>query len=438
MKNSFQNVVKRISAGFMASVVFAYSLLIAPCFGVGAVNFDVAEWFKSVGSAAISIATGGSTVASLVGTLLMNVGIEQVQSRISTEKPNGFEISQPLANISSFAGNATIDGHDAVVTVYTRPATTFTYTDLWYDYSNGDPVRFKLCNAVWDGGSRAFYFSIIPRDGDSNSWQDNDTCQIYYTYNYHASYPGIYCSISFKDSSGASISRNYSLIFYSIYYTGATYTKTSPVLYGNFKSIGLLADYSNKTYDDFLSLVPSNYNTNPIYVCGQSQSVGSDSHLSLAFPEIYGDTFISNITNENYYDYLNKVSYPYTVNTYPQWQVLSPPPDYVIPDPTEEPTEEPTESTGTGAVIIIDPFTLPPDWVESDVVELNTEAYTIDYDIMIDEPLDEINYPLTPTNPLSGGANILSFGIQFLKDGGVFYIICTLLVIGLLIRFLGI
>lgn len=430
MKNSFQNVVKRISAGFMASVVFAYSLLIAPCFGVGAVNFDIAEWFKAVGSAAISI----SGIPSLVGTLLMNVGIEQVQSRISTEKPNGFEISQPLANINSFAGNAVIDSHDAVVTVYTRPAATFTYTQLFLDYSNGDPVRFRLCNAVWSGGSRSFYFSLIPRDGDSNPWQDGDYCEIYYEYAYHASYPGIYCNIRFYDSSGASVSRNYSLIFYSIYSTGATYTKTTSIQYGAFKTIGLLAYFPPVSYDDYLSLIPSNYNTNPLYICGTSQSVGSHSNISTAFPETYGDTFISNINNENYYDYINKVSYPYTVNTYPQWQVLSPPPDYVLPDSTEEPTE----STGTGAVIIIDPFTLPPEWVESDVVELNTEAYTIDYDTMIDEPLDEINYPLTPTNPLSGGANILSFGIQFLKDGGVFYIICTLLVIGLLIRFLGI
>lgn len=119
---------------------------------------------------------------------------------------------------------------------------------------------------------------------------------------------------------------------------------------------------------------------------------------------------------------------------------MPPPADYIVPEPTDPTDEsiEPTEPTGTGAVIIIDPFTLPPEWVESDVVELNTEAYTIDYDTMIDEPLDEINYPLTPSNPLSGGANILSFGIQFLKDGGVFYIICTLLVLGLLIRFLGI
>lgn len=433
MKNSFQNVVKRISAGFMASVVFTYSLLIAPCFGVGAVNLDISDWFKAVGSAAISI----SGIPSLVGTLLMNVGIEQIQSRISTEKPNGFEISQPLANINSYAGSATIDGHDAVVTVYTRPAATFTYTDLFRDYSNGDPVKFRLCNAVWDGGSRSFYFSIIPRDGDSDPWQDGDTCQISYNYQYRASAPDIYCNVEFFDSSGAQVSRNYSIIFYSIYFTGATYSLTSSIRYSSYYSIGILSNYSKPSYDDFLSLVPSNFNTNKLYVCGNSSSVGSDSHLSTSFPENFGDTFYSTISNDNYYNYLNEVSYPYTVNTYPEWTVLPPPSDYTIPDPTE-PTQEPTEPTGTGAVIIIDPFTLPPEWVESDVVELNTEAYTIDYDTMIDEPLDEINYPLTPTNPLLGGANILSFGIQFLKDGGVFYIICTLLVIGLLIRFLGI
>ena len=255
MKNSFQNVVKRISAGFMASVIFAYSLLISPCFGVGAVNFNIADWVKSVGSAAISIASGGNTVASLVGTLFLNAGVDLVQSKVSTSKPEGFEVSQPLSNTSSFAGPAIIDGHDAIVTVYTRPATTLTYTDLWYDYSNNDPIRFRLCNAVWDGGSRSLYFSLSPLDNDdAYSWQDGDYVTIVYNYYYNSYRPGIYCGFEFFNSSGESVQRRYFLTFYSIYSTGATYSEDSSPLLGTYNTIGLRGNAETQSYSDYLDI----------------------------------------------------------------------------------------------------------------------------------------------------------------------------------------
>lgn len=433
MKNSFQNVVKRISAGFMASVVFAYSLLIAPCFGVGAVTFDWVDFVKSVGSAAIGNVSGGNAVVSLIGTLLMNVGIDTTTSKINIDNPNGLAVDMPLQNIDSFAGNATIGDREAIVTVYTHPSTTLTYTQLWMDFNTDVPTQFLLCKAVFDNGFETLRFSIEPHEGettDSISWADDDYITVSYRYNYHSSYPGIYCDINFYNSSGEAVTRRYKIHFIDTYDTGYMETKSSDLLTGNGRTISCLAYFPPVSYSSFLNIIPSNFNTNPLYVCGTSSSVGANSK-NVDFPSTFGTESISSITNENYYDYTNNIAYPYTVNKYSVWQVLSPPSDSVIPDETTEPT-------GTGAVIIIDPFTLPPEWVESDVVELNTEAYTIDYDTMIDDPLDEINYPLTPTNPLRGGANILSFGIQFLKDGGVFYIICTLLVIGLLIRFLGI
>lgn len=60
---------------------------------------------------------------------------------------------------------------------------------------------------------------------------------------------------------------------------------------------------------------------------------------------------------------------------------------------------QPIETTtpGTG-VIIIDPFTLPPEWVESDVVELETDHYEVPFESMVADPFDYLVSPYTQTS----------------------------------------
>lgn len=52
-----------------------------------------------------------------------------------------------------------------------------------------------------------------------------------------------------------------------------------------------------------------------------------------------------------------------------------------FPDPAQEETTEPN-----GSGCCCEPFTLPPEWVQSDVVELETDHYTVPYKDLIEDP----------------------------------------------------
>lgn len=59
---------------------------------------------------------------------------------------------------------------------------------------------------------------------------------------------------------------------------------------------------------------------------------------------------------------------------------------------------QPVETTSPGSgVIIIDPFTLPPEWVQSDVVEMQTEHYIVPFESMVADPFDYLVSPYTET-----------------------------------------
>lgn len=105
---------------------------------------------------------------------------------------------------------------------------------------------------------------------------------------------------------------------------------------------------------------------------------------------------------ENTYNYYNQYATPYLQNivgdTFTVYNV-----DYYS-EIVQENLPVETTSPGSG-VIIIDPFTLPPEWVQSDVVELETDHYTVPYEDMIDDPFDYLaglgTYPNPPTPALN-------------------------------------
>lgn len=73
---------------------------------------------------------------------------------------------------------------------------------------------------------------------------------------------------------------------------------------------------------------------------------------------------------------------------------------WTLPDAV---SEEPTEPDGSDCCC--EPFELPSEWVQSDVVELETDHYTVPYEDMIDEPFDYLaglgTYPNPPTPALN-------------------------------------
>lgn len=435
LKNSFQNVVNRISAGFVAVVVMCYSLLFCAVPGRGVVHADDdMPWINSF-IIDVTVPLASTIVGALAGApagVACSVLLGAVRPVVShlVEGRAPVDIEHDLFTMDSWVGQAE------------RSDTTRFNVNLnrfWSDsqqYSDLDaPLRFS--NIVT---SEDFSVSfIVSKNPD---WTDDTgyitVAPVFYRYNsshYRLEYNIQSDSTSHpinvtllvdygSDYTDSFVNRSKTLTFNNkcqlAFRLLTTYEAGYPVITSNFPD-NLLNDFSGGGCNFHIATLPHSSDI----LNNESVHVGHDTAYQFpvgtvsdnySFVDYYNNQ-IRNYVNQNFYDYPTIIE----KNT-----------EFVIP------SDETTEPTGTGAVIIIDPFTLPPEWVESDVVELNTEAYTIDYDTMIDEPLDEINYPLTPTNPLRGGANILSFGIQFLKDGGVFYIICTLLVIGLLIRFLGI
>ena len=124
------------------------------------------------------------------------------------------------------------------------------------------------------------------------------------------------------------------------------------------------------------------------------------SNQSMIDPSSYpslSSPIMSNDDSVNYYDTSIR---PYVINNYSS----------TYPEVTEQfityqeyyenlaPVPSETTLPGTG-VIIIDPFTLPPDWVQSDVVELETDHYTIPYTDLVREPYNYLLYGATNMPP---------------------------------------
>ena len=439
LKNSFQNFVKRFSACFVAVVVMGYSLLFCAVPGRGVVHADssnlfniAVDTFYNIGSEFLEgvgvLPLPGASYVSYAGqnTLDLAYNIFRGGGIIDSSLP----IAQDFLNLGDF-NEINISTASGITGYYERNGKTHSISV--YTRSNSININETPYIPIIEGEDYAFYLELLPLDGKGKedytfSFSDYfSSGSIRREVNSGNKYFNIRCYLW---SDGDYITREfYNVTGFTMYINSTGAQSASEIILPD--NISDLFNYFNlRVYSSRLT----NYGQ-PRVICSSNNS---STFSSSSLPS-YRDTVIN---QSNVYDYYNNSVYPYYSNKYSTYNfsenVYSPSYYYEnLPEQTE-PSQDATEPTGTGAVIIIDPFTLPPEWVESDVVQFNTEAYTIDYDTMIDEPLDEINYPLTPTNPLRGGANILSFGIQFLKDGGVFYIICTLLVIGLLIRFLGI
>lgn len=166
------------------------------------------------------------------------------------------------------------------------------------------------------------------------------------------------------------------------------------------------------------------------------------------------------------WDYYNNTVVPYIHNQYDNdygvdvvnnWLFF---PDGYAPE-SETPTENPSETTGTGSGCCIhEPFTLPPEWLESNA-ELDTEHYTMPYTDLVQSPwnvlqgfADTDSVMLAnageETHTQSVGAfpaemtvistidQLQAFAVGLLDRSGLLAVFASLIAAGFIIRFISI
>lgn len=65
------------------------------------------------------------------------------------------------------------------------------------------------------------------------------------------------------------------------------------------------------------------------------------------------------------------------------------------------PDEIPENPTDSSSPCGCQPFTLPPEWVQTDVVELETDHYTVPFESMVADPFDYLVSPFTETSTVT-------------------------------------
>lgn len=203
-------------------------------------------------------------------------------------------------------------------------------------------------------------------------------------------------------------SQNTSMLFIpqiTLYSNGDTLTKTYSngvyqfeqwIFVSNLSTPYVLPDDPSSLLDHLSpsSVTSSSTIRNQTFICSFNQRYPTN-QPARTWPT--GNTQTLSYDNiENTYNYYNQYATPYLQNivgdTFTVYDV-----DYYS-DIVQE--NQPIETTSPGSgVIIIDPFTLPPEWVQSDVVELETDHYTIPYTDLVREPYNYLLYGATNMPP---------------------------------------
>lgn len=156
------------------------------------------------------------------------------------------------------------------------------------------------------------------------------------------------------------------------------------------------------------------------------------------------------------YTYIENVLRPWVQENYPDAEVLLP--ESPQEDTTEESTEDTTDET---SFTCCEPFTLPPEWLESNA-ELDTEHYTVPYSDMVQSPWDDLQSYVTYAHETllddSGGggsgsnsvgvfpadtdvmdtiAAFQAFAVGLLDRSGLLAVFASLIAVGFIIRFIS-
>lgn len=389
-----KSAVKRLCAALVACVVMWYTLITAPCFGVHAASLDgfldaVGDFVYNVGSYAVSkVLEPLGPVGDLLGITIMSVADQPINAM----KNDDAIIESVEYDLSSTTGmtcpiHVASSDDNSFLTCFTTPSLTISKTSgILHDLDYMPKIRLMR----FSGDTKCdVYIRVVPyTDG---TWPDGE----YITFSSSTSTFGQSVTFQyyfeFHNSSGAAVARtNYTEFIYE-YADGRKTLLTSGTVNSAYIRYRVgFSQTSPQTIAELQSSIGSpSFRNDWNFGCyqwndGTIYAVGNVPNSTITFPA-YSERYIN---YNNTYDYLQNYNYPYVVNNYPVYNELAPPSSFLPPEETTSP--------GSG-VIIIDPFTLPPEWVQSDVVELETDHYTVPFESMVADPFDYLVSPYTET-----------------------------------------
>lgn len=451
LKISIKNLVKRSCALLSALCVALYSLITAPLFGVHAVDSsDITNYIQA------AIDWGYDSSSKLISNLseLPIPGSSAVSKRVQMEldlaynwfRADGYgEQAKALLDDITNSGNfneVNISQTHGISGYYERGGVSRSVS--LFTHSNSS-INLNSSMLLISCEDYSLYFQLVPLNGLGK--EDYTNLNYFESTNYFGSYTAFFTQIT-------SISSQPFSVKYILFTNGDYSIKTAQIntyaftferrIYRNRSTSLVLPDSSASLFN---YLVP-NLNSSSVVIY-----VGATSDGQLPFSGSLMPAFSTDIiTGDNIYNYYERSVYPQIVENFPDITFNTPQYYYqTIISPTESP--DPTEpNTGGGGVVIIDPFTLPPEWLE-DNAELGTSHYELDSD-QWEDPLEIIKKykhasitgelpsgQITDDGSFEGPADVVEameaftdFAYMILTESGLLWVVASLVSVGLVVR----
>lgn len=398
-----KSAVKRLCAALVACVVMWYTLITAPVFRVGAI--DQGSGIASIGTAFISyiltLATEASVFSPVVAASLGLALPLVVDAAYSATNPGVAAPVQLPKSIptSSFYG----DYYSSSAPDQARQVTFYSYT---WDYSAIDTSFGVMADTIVACEDYSIGVVVAPDDDwVSSSSRSNMSIQLS-TFSNTTGFP-MYVAPSFSASDSSGVTPVVDMYFIITYPDGSGFQRKLVISGNSYSNIRFTLNVSGGSarfvfdrdtfQSDFNNAIGStvpNFGLN-VVLAYNTHGVPDWSKLqSYNYPSLTSPIY----TTEQAINYYDNSVRPYVISnyseSYPQYtdQFITYQEFYDSLDPV--PSETTTPGTG---VIIIDPFTLPPEWVQSDVVELDTDHYEVPFESMVADPFDYLVSPYTET-----------------------------------------
>lgn len=396
--------VKRLCAVLVACVVMWYSVITAPVFRV---HGSFSDDFEILGGTFIGslIGLATSTAFSPVVGAALGLALPLVVSASLRADDPGIAAPVQLPKSlpsTTFYGDYLVNDNDGDGSLSTRQICLYSYS---WDYTGLDTSYGVVADTIVSCEDYQIGISAVPSsDWLSSSSRQNMSIQIACSSSYNNAEMIITPSYSASDSTGVTPVVDFT--FWVTFPDGSGFHRTLVCSGASFSRVRFrilthnsgsyifdrsnFETYFNNTIGSGTPLGTVLFNLGYTMRWSNQSIIDSSSYPSLSAPITSNDDAV------NYYDTSIR---PYVVNNYSS----------TYPEVTEqfityqeyyesiEPTPSETTFPGTG-IIIIDPFTLPPEWVQSDVVELETDHYTVPFESMVADPFDYLVSPYTQTS----------------------------------------
>lgn len=453
------NFCKRSFAFLCAVGIMGYSLLTAPLFGVHAISINSNTMWGLVSSILGNVGHFLENDQSTVLTAVTGVAMPFLQEITDDAVENGapLRLPRPIPT-ETFAGSYQ-DGTAIQEIIF--------YFFSW-DYSDLTPTGYGvICDNFIVCRDYTVSIAVYPsEDWISSSDREDIDIKILFGRSGSSSYCQLYPVIQLKGTSGITPSivgtfyfkfRDGSIIRYPFSGSGSNTGYAT-----NFQSFHFRLNSSAFYYpSDFESYLNSCF---PLHDPGSKNYFMDLGQFSSSIKPPYPTMPAKCTNNTMLVDYYNNQIRNYVINNYSDY------PDivnqyityneYVEQLPTETtPTEtiDPSQpSTGNGTVVIIDPFTLPPEWLEDDA-ELDTDHYILDSEqwespfetiaryksqvsaasIEEEEPWLDNGQLVAPLDVTQAMESFQYFAIELLDRSGILVVVASCLAFGLVIRIIS-